>query len=270
MSYLGIDIGGTKTLVARLSSDGVIEDQRRFETPKHYPVFLAELAQNLDELDLKDIRAAAVGVPGRLDREKGVAISCGNLGWKNVAIQADIQRLVQCSVVMENDAKLAGLSEAMLVQDQYQKLLYVTISTGIGTALIVNQTIDTAFGDSGGSTIIVEHNGKSVTWEGFASGKAIVRRFGKRAEDIHDAKTWRIIAHDLAQGLIDLIAITQPGVIVFGGGVGQFLDRFKKPLSAELQKFANPMLTIPPLRTAARPQEAVIYGCYDLAKEMYG
>ena len=44
----------------------------------------------------------------------------------------------------------------------------------------------------------MERHGKLETWEHFASGKAIVRRFGKRASDINDESTWRTIAHDFA------------------------------------------------------------------------
>jgi predicted NBD/HSP70 family sugar kinase len=268
--YLGVDIGGTKTLVATLGDDGEIQEERRFSTPKHYPDFLAKLKGALVTLATQDFTAVGVGVPGRLDRETGVAISCGNLGWKNIAIRSDIHKLVHCPVVIENDAKLAGLSEAKLLGSTYKKVLYITISTGIGIARIENGVIDTSFGDSGGKAMLLQHNGKEQPWESFASGKAIVKRFGKRAEDIHDAKTWQIIAHDLAQGLIDLIAIVEPEVIVFGGGVGQFLERFEKPLKTELKRYENPMLPIPPLRKAARPEQAVIYGCYDVAKANHG
>jgi predicted NBD/HSP70 family sugar kinase len=116
--------------------------------------------------------------------------------------------------------------------------------------------------------MLLEHHGKMVTWESFASGKAIVKRFGKRAEDIHDAKTWKIISHDISLGLIDLIAVLQPEVIVFGGGVDIFFERFKEHLEDALKKYETPLTPIPPLIKAARPNEAVVYGCYDYAKSM--
>jgi glucokinase len=268
--YLGVDIGGTKTLVAALSEHGEIIERLRFRTPLAYHNFLYVLKDNLEKLQTKDFVAAGVGVPGRLDRENGVAISLGNLGWENVPIEADVRKLAGCPTVIENDAKMAGLSESRLLKDQYRRVLYLTVSTGIGTALVVDGKIDTNFGDRGGNAFIVEHEGKSVPWESFASGRAIVRRYGKRAEDIHDAKTWRLISKDLAIGLIDLIAMVEPEVVVFGGGVGHYLPRYEKLLRTELKRFENPMLKIPPLRKAARPEEAVVYGCYDLAKASHG
>jgi glucokinase len=256
--YLGVDIGGTKTFVAALSDQGVIEQQLRFRTPLGYHNFLHVFKDKLHELDTKEFIAAGVGVPGKVDREHGIAIALGNLPWQEVPIQKDVHTLLGCPVVIENDAKLGALSEAMMLKEKYIKVLYVTVSTGIGVGVVINGKIDTDLSDSGGKAIILEHNGKMEAWEAFASGHAIVERFGKRAEDIDDAKSWRLISKDLAEGLIDLIAIVEPEVIVFGGGVGQYLPRFEKFLKADLKRFENPMLSIPPLLTAKRPEEAVV------------
>lgn len=267
--YLGIDIGGTKTLVACMDKHGVIAESQQFATPRAYADFISQLAKVVAFLATKSFTGCCVAVPGRLDRAKGVAVALGNLPWRDVSIQADIQAIAHCPVVIENDANLGGLSEAMLLP-QYNRVLYVTISTGIGTGFIVDRAIDPDFADTEGGHMLLEHHGKLQMWEQFASGKAIVRRFGKRAQDITDAATWRVIAHDIALGLIDLIAVIQPEVIVFGGGVDTYFDRFHNHLEAELKKYQTPLTPIPPLRKAARPNEAVVYGCYDLAKRLYG
>ncbi len=267
--YLGVDIGGTKTLVASIDSEGVIAQRHKFHTPVVYEDFLSELAEALGILDVKDFVAAGVAVPGRINRTNGEAIAFGNLPWKRIPIKNDIEAIVNCPVVVENDAKLAGLSEAMLLKE-HQKVLYVTISTGIGTGLIVNQRIDPAMADSEGGQMLLEHNGKLEAWEDFASGRAIVQRFGKRASDIHDNATWQIIAHNIALGLIDLIALMQPDVIVLGGGVGGHYDKFKDFLHENLNEYQNPLFTVPIIKEAARPTLAVLYGCYDIARQVYG
>jgi len=169
-------------------------------------------------------------------------------------------------VIVENDANLAGLSEAIELQSKYDRVLYVTVSTGIGTSFIVDQEIDPDFADTEGGHIVLEHNGRRQIWERFASGSAIVRRFGKRAQDIHDAKTWRIIARDLSLGLMDHIAILQPEVIVMGGSVNNYFENYSAYLKEELMRYNTPITPIPAIRKAKRPNEAVIYGCYCLAK----
>jgi predicted NBD/HSP70 family sugar kinase len=75
---------------------------------------------------------------------------------------------------------------------------------------------------------------------------------------------------NIAVGLIDLIAVMQPEVIVLGGGVGRYYSRYGRFLRASLKRYENAMMPIPPIREAARPERAVVYGCYDLAKARYG
>jgi predicted NBD/HSP70 family sugar kinase len=117
---------------------------------------------------------------------------------------------------------------------------------------------------------MLEHKGKVQAWEDFASGRAIVKRFGKRADEITDQKTWQIISKDIAIGLFDLITFIQPDAVVLGGGVCTNLDRFDDILLTELKHFETPISPIPPIYKAQRPEEAVVYGCYDLAKSTYG
>jgi len=267
--YAGIDIGGTKTLVARLDDNGVIKESFKFPTPKEYPAFLRELAINVAKFATKEFIGAAVAAPGSIDRAHGIAKDFGNLPWEDVPLQRDVQKMLKCPVIIENDANLAGLSEAMLIS-QYDSVLYVTVSTGIGTGIITKQQIDPEFADSEGGHIMLEHKGKIQSWESFASGQAIVKRFGKRADEITDQKTWKIIAHDIGIGLYDLIAFIQPDAVVLGGGVMSHLDRFEDLLDKELQKYQTPLTPIPPVLRAQRPEEAVVYGCYDLAKSVYG
>lgn len=267
--YAAVDIGGTKTLVAAITDDGQISEKFRFETPKKYEFFLHELAFATHKIAHKDFHAAGVGVPAVLDRKHGIARTFGNLPWKNVPILHDIEKILKAPVVIDNDAKMAALSEAMLLKHEYQRVLYVTISTGIGYGLVVNGILDDNIGDGGGSAMLVEHHGRMVSWESFASGHAIVARYGKRAADIKDAATWRAIVRDLKIGLLELIAVSEPEVIVFGGSVGVYFDKFGSLLRDELKKYHMPMIPMPDLRAAGRPEEAVLFGCYDLAKQVY-
>lgn len=267
--YVAIDIGGTKTLVALFDRSGELHDEIRFLTPRDYKLFIRQLAETVAQLSTNKFSAGCVALPGLIDRERGIGIACGNLPWRNVPIQKDVERILQCPTAIENDANLAGLSEAILLQDKYDRVLYITVSTGIGTGMIINQEIDPDFADTEGGHMVLEHHGRRQMWEKFASGSAIVRRFGKRAHDIHDVKTWRIIAHDLSLGIMDLIAVLQPEVIVLGGGVSNYYTRFAPYLKAELQKYSTPLTPVPPLRHAKREDEAVLYGCFHTAKSLH-
>jgi predicted NBD/HSP70 family sugar kinase len=267
--YLGIDVGGTKTLVAAVNNKGVITEELRFPTPQNYHEFLKELAANIAKLSVKDFKSCGIGIPGVIDHKHGVGVTFSHLTWNDVAVQADVEHIVKCPVALENDAKLAGLSEAMLVKDE-SRVLYVTVSTGIGIGYIVDQHIVPELAGNEGGQMLLEHKGKYQRWEDFASGSAIVKQFGKPMFEIHDQATLRIIARNIAIGMIDLIAVLTPDVIVIGGSIGTHYDKYKDYLIEYLEKYDNPMIALPQIKAAERPEKAVIYGCYDIARQIYG
>lgn len=265
--YLGIDIGGTKTLIALFSKVGEVKKQAKFPTPDKYSDFLIQLKNNLAEFDIEKTYSTVVAVPGKLDRKKGIALAYGNLTWGEEAIADDVKRITKTRVLIENDANLAGLYEANKLKHKFNRVLYVTISTGIGSGFIINGIIDPNFADAEVGQILLEHDGKLQRWEDFASGKAITKMFNKKASEITDKAAWYLISRNIALGLIDLIATLTPEIIVIGGGVGANLFKFEDKLIEELKIFANDMITIPPIQIADKPEEAVIFGCYEFARK---
>jgi glucokinase len=267
--YVGVDVGGTKTLVAALDDSGVIKESKKFPTPKSYEHFLLELKHLAHHMEHQEFKAGGLALPGRIDHKHGRGVIMGNLPWKNINAQYDVEKIFHCPMVIENDAKLGGLSESMLLKHDFKRVLYITVSTGIGYALIVDGVISQTLGDSGGRSFEVEHYGKMMPWEDFAGGRAIVEIYGKRAADINDKATWTKISRNLAKGMIQLIAIMEPEVIVIGGSVGTHFAKYGKILKEELKKYELPLVKLPELRQAQRPEEAVVFGCYDLAKQVF-
>lgn len=267
LMYLAIDIGGTKTLVGRFTNDGILRDSVKFPTPRDYDDFLKELAKTIVGITTHKWTLCCVAAPGRIDQKTEVVLGFGNLPWKNVDIRSDVQKMTKTQTLIQNDTKLAGLSEARLLNPIRRKALYLTVSTGISTALIAKGKLDPELIDSEAGQMVFEKDGKIVTWESFASGKAIVNRFHKRASDINDPHVWQIISKDIALGLIDVIANVQPDIVIIGGGVGSHFKKYGNFLKNELKKYESPLVSIPELIGAKRAEEAVIYGCYELMRD---
>lgn len=266
--YLAIDVGGTKTLFAVVDGHGKIVKQHKLPTPMEYPDFLKMVVMSRHGV-LKDYNftAACCAMPGRVDHEAGVITGFGNLPWHAIPVKKDLSHSLGLEVLIENDAKLAGLSEARRVMDTYNKALYLTISTGIGGGLISDGKIDPELAHAEPGQILLEHDGQLVQWEKFASGHAIVERYGKKAADINDEATWRKIVKDLSVGMYDLIATMQPDVVIIGGSVGSHFKKYGALLNSELKKLETTLVPIPPVVAAKYPEEAVIYGCYDFIKQ---
>lgn len=267
--YAAIDIGGTKTLIAVFDQNGKITESIKFATPTIYEDFIKELTASVVNLSTKDFAAFCVAAPGRINHKNGNVIAFGNLPWTDTPILHDVEKIINAPGLIENDTKLAALSEAQY-HKEYRKVLYITISTGIGGGLITNGKIDPDFDNNEVGKMLMEHRGVLMRWEEFASGKAIYKKYGKKASEITDEKAWYLISRNIAIGLNAVIASLTPELIIIGGGVGTHLPKFKDRLEEELKIYETPMFSIPPIVQAKNPEEAVVYGCFQLAIEKYG
>lgn len=266
--YLAIDVGATKTLVAIFSKDRTVLQEQKIKTSNKYDQFLKDLGAVLEQEKFsKDkITAVCCAIPGKIDRQAGVGLTFGNLPWQNAPLGNDVEKIAGAKVFLENDANLAGLYEAV-THKKYKKVLYLTLSTGIGAGFIIQGKIDPAFADAEVGHMVLEHEGKLKVWEDFASGKALVERFGKTAEQLDNPFAWKSYAKDVARGIDVLLAVFQPDVVIIGGGVGAHLDKFVEPLEKELKQIGNHMVPIPPIIQADKAEEAVVYGCYEFIKQ---
>lgn len=264
--YLAIDLGGTKTLICLLDNEGVVKNSIKFPTPQDYNQFLDELSSVVSSmLNGVQIDSACMAIPGTVDRESGFILRLGNLSWhENINIREDVQSRLGIRLILENDANLAGLSEANLIKDTYKKALYVTVSTGIGSVFVVDGKIDQNTINSEVGHTLFWHDNKLTEWEDIASGKWITATYGMRASELEDNNAWRNISKNISVGLVNLNLVLTPDVIIIGGGVGAHLDKFKAILEEEIQTINPKFVTMPPIVKAQKPEEAVIYGCYQL------
>lgn len=267
--FLAVDIGGTKTLVATFTNSGKLSEQVKFKTPKKYPDFIEQLEEIIGGLSDDKFNAAGIAIPGRINKKSGLGVALGNLPWKNVPIQKDAKKFLKCPVEVDNDAKLAGLSEARNVIDDYKRAIYITISTGIGGGIIIDGNYDPDFAESELGHMMIQYNDHLQLFEDVAAGSAIVKRYGKMASEINDKKTWREICHLWALGFNSMVATFNPEVIIIGGGVGTHFKKYGSILKKELKKLSTPLTPVPAIIQAKNPETAVIYGCYELAKDSY-
>jgi predicted NBD/HSP70 family sugar kinase len=257
-----VDTGGTKTLIASFEQNGDIGEMIKFPTPPNQDDYVTLLRQTLIEnYGSSQVEAVVIGLPGIT--KAGVAVWCNNLGWKNFNAQSALAGVLgDAPVLIENDANLAGLSETRILDPLPTSSLYVTISTGIGTGIITAGRIDPGLRYSEGGRSLVEFDGVVREWESFASGKAIYQTYGKYARDITNERVWRQIADRISRGFLAAIPIIQPDVVIIGGSIGTYFEKYGQQLVAILQEKLPPHINCPHFVQAKHPEEAVIYGCY--------
>ncbi|MBM3210053.1 ROK family protein [Candidatus Saccharibacteria bacterium] len=258
---VAVDTGGTKTLIATMNAHGEIVSSVKFPTPKDPAAYLSALIEQITLLaDITAITAISVALPGTI--KQGVAVWCNNLGWKNFSIKEPLMEAFSVPIFVENDANLAGLAETRQLTFLPRSSLYVTISTGIGTGVITDGTIDPGLRYSEGGRALVEYGGLIQEWEDFASGNAIATFYNKMGSEIDDPLIWYAISERISRGFLALIPFMQPDVIIIGGSMGTHFSKYADSLRTILSSSLPPHIPCPKLIAAAHPEEAVIYGCY--------
>ena len=264
---IAVDTGGTKTLVGLFDNDGTLLKQKKFPTPPQVDIYLGELVKTIKKMATDDqISCISVALPGTI--VDGAMVWAGNLGWHDIDMKALLANRFDCPVIVENDANLAGLAEARALDNIPRVCLYVTVSTGIGTGIITNGTIDPSFAATEGGQIVIEHDGIYKRWESFASGSAIHKTYGKLASEITDERVWYKIAKNIAAGLLALSPALRPEVVVIGGGVGTHFAKFSDDLIGIMKEHLTAEY-MPIVKQAVHPEEAVIYGCYYHAHDTF-
>lgn len=259
---IAVDTGGTKTLVTLFSKDGVAGNMIKFPTPKKRSEYLQILRKTLVEnYGGQRVEAIVIGMPGIV--RDNVVVWCNSLKWKNFDITKELEGVLgPVPIFVDNDANLGGLSETRSRNPIPSSSLYVTISTGIGTGITTNGKIDPGLKLSEGGRMLVEFGGEIREWESFASGRAIVETYGRYARDIEDKATWDEIANRISRGFLAAIPLLQTDVIIIGGSIGTYFDRYAETLENILRKHLPPHIPCPLIVEAKHPEEAVIYGCY--------
>jgi len=259
---VAIDTGGTKTLIASYGEDGKIIDSVKFPTPPEPRNYVKAVKDAVRErYSDKRVDVIVLAIPGVI--KNGVVKWCGNLPWQDLDLGERFKDILPgVPVLIENDAKLAGLGETRGLEHAPHSTLYVTISTGIGSGLIEDGRIDQAMRLSEIGHIPLEYDGRIRIWESFASGHAIVKTYKKFARDITSKRTWRHIADRMSRGFLVIIPTIQPDLIIIGGSVGTYFERYGQYLKEILLEHLPPHITLPRIVKAKHPEEAVIYGCY--------
>lgn len=187
----GIDIGGTKTLVAIGDDDGRALAERRLETRSSEggDQLVQRAAATLQELaggSLSELRALGVGALGPLRSSDGVLLDPPNLGWGTYPLAARLQRRTGVPTTIDNDCNAGALGELVAGAGRGAgALVYFGIGTGIGGGVILGGALVRGASDNAGELghLIVDFGAPldgvpsaAGTVESIAGGRGIAER----------------------------------------------------------------------------------------------
>lgn len=251
-------------------------------TENHGEAILPDVAESLqNKMQEKNIRKSEVdgigiGIPAPV-MEDGVVQKTANLGWGYKEVTREMKELTGLPVAAGNDANMAALGEMWLGAGKGQKnMIMVTLGTGVGGGIIVNGKplvgSHGAGGEIGHFCVNEEETetcgcGNTGCLEQYASATGISRLARRRlerddspsslrgseisAKAVFDAlKEGDAVAKEIVEefgsylghALAAIAVITDPSVIVIGGGVskaGEILLEYVEKYFHEKVFFAN-------------------------------
>ena len=217
---IGIDVGGTKV------AGGLVTSKGRLVTSLQVPTRAAHgFEASFGQVNLvierlirraggkENVQGIGLCAPGPFDTKNGVILNAPNIaGWRKIPLGAKLGERFGLPIKVENDANAAGLAEVLFgAATAYRHVFYVTVSTGIGTGIIINRRIyhgkNGAAGEGGHVAIDPQSSyrcgcGALGHIEALASGPAMARRARVKLEEEH---TTASRLRDLTRGNLSLI-----------------------------------------------------------------
>lgn len=270
---IGIDLGGSHIAIAVVKEDGTLIDIRDTILTEENPIAKQEIIEKYIIENAKDlmgkhqITEIGIAIPGTVN--KTTIVKSVNLGIENYNIVEAIQREIPLRIKINNDAKCAALAENTYgCLKNYNRTLFLTLGTGIGTAVIINdQLLDTGTlpGCEAGHMVIHKDGlqcncGRKGCFEKYGSMKAFKENL-RKVLNFEEYQTGKMLAEilkrneanelsvelsqkidkvqeeyieDLSTGIANLINIFEPEAIGIGGSFVYFADVLLPKLKAKL------------------------------------
>lgn len=284
---IGVDIGGTKISSGLFNSENKLLTSNTLPTLAEKPkdIIINQIVKSiqtvLESKQLKPENLKGIGIcsPGPINPITGDILNPPNLPslW-NTNLLKELATFFPVKTVIENDANAAALAEHKFgAAKGYNNVFYITVSTGIGTGIIINNKIyhgKNGFAGEGGH-LSLDLNGKincnckiPACIESQASGTAIAKKaisliknnqasnsrlnsFQNNLESLtakeigilakeNDTQALQII-HDSAlkvgAWLGGMINLLDPDIIIIGGGVASLGDLYINKVKETTLKF---------------------------------
>jgi glucokinase len=142
-SVIGVDLGGTKVIVACLRGNQLSESlleptDRTASTP-----LIDQLVAMVNRIRSDDLAAVGIGVPSVVEFETGRVVSSVNIPLTDVPLRQVLGERLGVPVFVDNDATVAALAEAHDSEMRLvaQNLVMITIGTGVGGGIVLGGRI---------------------------------------------------------------------------------------------------------------------------------
>lgn len=302
---IGIDFGGTTVKIGVVYQSHIIDQAPPIATQefKDHASLIEAMVRIVEDLRARHegVSCVGVGMPGFVNFEKGLVYGLTNVpGWESVPLKKILESKIGLPVTVDNDANCMAFAEWRCGAGRgYQNVVFVTLGTGVGGAVIANGQMVRGMrhgaGEIGQTSIDYQgrpgHYGNRGSLEDYIGNNEITARareaytaagIPKSLDECSPAALaaaahhgdpiafaqWNDTGRMLATAMMNCCWLLNPEAIVLGGGVaraGELLFHpFKEHLFAQLSgPFKDGLVILP----AAFGHEAGTIGAAALARE---
>ncbi len=196
MHSLGIDIGGTKTAMVLVDSEGRVVAEKIFPTARQNPEHQIELLKrHFEELTANRSlpKTIGIGIAGQIEKSTGTVLLAPNVQWKQVPIKQLIEKAFHLPTTVLNDVRAAAWGEWLYGAGKgCNDLLCLFFGTGVGGAFIDDGILREGASNTAGEIghMVIDLNGRACScgqrgcWETLVGGWGIAKMVqeGVRAE----------------------------------------------------------------------------------------
>ncbi|MFA4849959.1 MAG: ROK family protein [Methanoregula sp.] len=256
--FIGVDIGKTKIAAGIIDNHGNVIFKKELPTNmKEGGLVIVDQCKTLIRQLISEssffIKAIGIGSSGVIDYNEGLIISSGSIpNWNKIPIQHLIQKEFNIYTRVDNDVYVAALGEHIFGAGINRKVsVYMTISTGVGIAIIQNNKIWHGVHNLSGQiahlplfsneTVNDVISGKGISKKGSIKlGKELSTNeiFRRRSDDQENTKE---IIDNAIQGsslIISWLSNTvDPELFILGGSVILKEDTFFNEILSESKKY---------------------------------
>jgi glucokinase len=142
-SVIGVDLGGTKAVVACLRGNQLSESLLEPTDRSASTALIDQLVAMVDRIRSDDLAAVGIGVPSVVEFETGRVVSSVNIPLTDVPLRQVLGDRLGVPVFVDNDATVAALAEAHDTELRLvaHNLVMITIGTGVGGGIVLGGRI---------------------------------------------------------------------------------------------------------------------------------
>lgn len=283
--YVSIDIGGTSI------KHGILDENIKFITSGEIATEAQKGGKNILEKVINivseykkeyTLSGVCISTAGMVDCEKGEIIHASDLipNYTGTQIKKTLEDIFSIPCEVENDVNCAGLAEYFSGSAKGTSIsLCLTIGTGIGGSIIINDKVfhgfsgsacevgymnmfKSKFEDLGATSILVKKVAKLKNCsENHIDGKLIFEMAKNNDEDC--IKAIDEMVDILGMGIANICYVINPEVVVLGGGIMAQKDYLYDKIRLSLDKYLIPTISSKTkLEFAKNQNKAGMIGAY--------